>query len=260
MNLPIFIWQMALFLHVPGQTLRKNTCIVSMWLELKAKGENSLNMTCTILGTMKVMYKVTVIIPALNEEKTIGNLVSAITGMGYQVVVVDDGSCDRTAEVAKKAGAKVVSHEQNRGYMEALRTGFRQSDGDIFVTMDADGQHNPADIPRLIQPILDDCADIVIGVREGSLSFSERLLTMLTRLKVNTQDASSGFKAIRRNMAQEMEIRGKCICGTFILEAYKLGARIVDAKVKVNERHFGKSRMKTQHLIQFFLVLKEFLT
>ena len=82
------------------------------------------------------------------------------------IVVIDDESCDKTVENAKKSGAKVISHIKNKGFLEALRKGFKQSYRNIFVTMDVDGQHNPADIPRLVKPILDDHADLVIGARE----------------------------------------------------------------------------------------------
>jgi glycosyltransferase involved in cell wall biosynthesis len=201
--------------------------------------------------------QVTVIIPAFNEEKTIGDIILEVRKYGYQVVVVDDGSYDKTVEIARKSGATVISHIKNKGYLEALRTGFRLSNGNIFVTMDADGQHNPADIPRLVKPILDDCADLVIGAREQISSFSERILTMITRFRIDTQDASSGFKALRKSLAERMEIRGRCICGTFVLEAHKLGAKVLDVKVKVNKRTFGKSRMRNKHVVQFFLVLKE---
>jgi len=76
---------------------------------------------------------------------------------------------------------------------------------------------------------------------------------MITRLRVHTQDVSSRFKAFRKSLAEGMEIRGKCTCGTFVLEAHKLGARIVDVKVNVKGRAFGERRMNNQYLIQLFL-------
>jgi glycosyltransferase involved in cell wall biosynthesis len=83
---------------------------------------------------MKLRQKgVTVIIPAYNEERTVGDVVRAL---------MDDGSSDRTAKVAKDAGARVICHGRNMGYLEALRTGFKQAAEDIVVTMDADGQHS----------------------------------------------------------------------------------------------------------------------
>jgi len=204
--------------------------------------------------------KITVILPAFNEEKTIGDIVRQVKKYTDDVIVVDDGSWDNTVENALKEKAKVVSHNRNSGYLAALRTGFSIADGDIIVVMDADGQHDPRDIPRLVKPILDDEADLVIGAREKLSSFSERAITRLTRLRVKTQDASSGFKALKKNLAKRMQVRGRCICGTFVLEAKKLGARIVDVKIKSRERAFGKSKIKRHHLVQFFLVLKDLLS
>lgn len=203
--------------------------------------------------------KVSVILPALNEEKTIGEIVKRVKEYADQVIVIDDGSSDRTTEKAKEQGATVISHGENRGYVASLRTGFRNANGDIIVIMDADGQHNPEDIPRLLKPILAGEADLVIGARDKLSSFSERLITRLTRFRVDTKDACSGFRALRRDVAKKMRVKGRCTCGTFVLEAYKLGARIRDVEVKVEPRISGKSRMKKKHFIQFFLVLKELL-
>jgi len=212
-----------------------------------------------IIDTIAGKAKITVILPALNEEKTIGKIVQQIKKYAAEVIVVDDGSSDKTAEKALKQGARVISHLKNKGYIAALRTGFVNAKGEIIVVMDADGQHDPRDIPRLVKPIVDDKADLVIGARERLSSFSENVITKLTRFKVDTWDACSGFKALTRDVAKRMQIRGKCTCGTFILEAHKLGARIMDVKVRDKPRRFGKSRMKKEHLIQFFLVLKELL-
>lgn len=212
-----------------------------------------------IVDTITEEAKITVILPALNEEKTIGKIVQQIKKYAAEVIVVDDGSSDKTAEKALEQGARVFSHLKNKGYIAALRTGFVNAKGDIIVVMDADGQHDPADVPRLVKPLLNDEADVVIGARGRLSSFSENVITKLTRLKVDTRDACSGFRALTRDVAKRMQIRGKCTCGTFILEAHKLGARIMDVKVKNKPRRFGKSRMKKKHLIQFFLVLKELL-
>jgi glycosyltransferase involved in cell wall biosynthesis len=122
--------------------------------------------------------------------------------------------------------------------------------------MDADGQHNPEDIPRLVGAILVSEADLAIGAR-SELSFSEKVITKLTSLRVNTRDACSGFKALKYDLARRMKVRGKCTCGTFILEAKKLGAKVLDVKIKAKKRTCGESKMKRHHFIQFFIVLKE---
>lgn len=202
---------------------------------------------------------VTVIIPAYNEERTIGGVVRELRKYGCSVLVIDDGSCDGTADVARKAGAEVVLHCGKKGYLEALRTGFRLAKGSVFVTMDADGQHDPRDFPRLVKPILEGKADMVIGVRDRLSSFSEWLITVLTMFRVNVSDASSGFKALRRELASRMELNGRCVCGTFVLEAARLGARIWEVRIKTGKRKFGKSKVMKRHLVQMFFVIRELL-
>ncbi|TFH27085.1 MAG: glycosyltransferase family 2 protein [Bacteroidia bacterium] len=111
---------------------------------------------------------IAVVIPALNEEKQLGEVIDAIPDFADYIIVVDDGSTDRTVEVAEEKGAKVISHRINRGLGAALSTGVKTvlgMDVDIMVNMDADGQFNPADIEKLVQPILDGQADFVTASR-----------------------------------------------------------------------------------------------
>lgn len=218
-----------------------------------------IELSFTVLGMRVGEKQVTVVIPACNEEGTIGQIVRAVIKYGCEVVVVDDGSCDETAEVAREAGARVVSHGRNMGYLEALRTGFKHARGNIFVTMDADGQHSVEDIPRLVEPILQGRADMVVGARERLSSFSEWVITWLTRLRIDVSDASSGFKALKGGLALKMKLRGKCICGTFVLEAAGLGARIEEVRVETGERKIGKSRIAKRHFAQTFVVIRELL-
>ena len=139
-----------------------------------------------------------------------------------------------------------------------MRTGFKAATGDVIVTLDADGQHPPEDIPRIIKPILENKADLVLGVRE-KISFSEKVITLLTSLKVRTSDASTGYRAIKREIAKKMKIQGKCTCGTFILEAARLGARISEVKIRVRPRKVGRTRIKKKHFVQTLIVLRELL-
>ena len=96
---------------------------------------------------------ITAILPAFNEEVSIGSVVLRARQYADRVIVVDDGSADHTAEVAALAGAEVLRHARNQGKGAALRTGFASLNGDaVIVTIDTDGQHDPADIPRLVDP------------------------------------------------------------------------------------------------------------
>lgn len=202
--------------------------------------------------------KITAVIPAYNEEDTIGKIVEAALRHADEVLVVDDGSQDRTVEISKKAGARVISHKNNMGYIEALRAGFRNATGNIIVTIDADGQHDPSDILRLTKPILEGKADVVIGARE-TMTLSEEVISGLTRLKVKVSDASSGFRALRRDLALEMKLKGRCTCGTFPLEAANLGARIGEIRIKTAKRDSGGGRIRKEHLYQALVVIRELL-
>src|SRR5512145_496431 len=107
---------------------------------------------------------ITVILPAYNEEMSIGSVVLLASLHADRVIVVDDGSTDRTVHVATNAGAEVIVHSVNLGKGMAFKTGFAAAEGtDIIVIMDSDGQYNPADIPKLVDPILKGEADIVDG-------------------------------------------------------------------------------------------------
>jgi glycosyltransferase involved in cell wall biosynthesis len=146
-------------------------------------------------------------IPAYNQEKSIEKVVQDTLKYVEHVLVIDDGSYDRTAEFAKRAGALVIRHVANLGYGAAVKSGFKMAlreRADIVVTLDADLQHNPEDIPSLLNPILDGNAEIVIGSR---INYEDnkmptyrkagvRFITKLVQYNgVPVKDAQSGFRA-----------------------------------------------------------------
>ncbi|AKB16441.1 glycosyltransferase family 2 protein [Methanosarcina thermophila] len=159
-----------------------------------------------------VPQNITVVLPAYNEEVSIGSIVLLTSQYADNVIVVDDGSSDRTAEVAGKAGAEVVRHETNRGKGAALKTGFTAAadlGADVIVTMDSDGQHNPAEIPRLVAPILKGEADMVNGSRylngldkntPAYRRVGQTILDGVTNLNsgLRITDSQSGFSTILR--------------------------------------------------------------
>lgn len=151
--------------------------------------------------------EVSVVIPAKNEAGPLGSLVSRVLEeVPYaEVIVVDDGSSDATAKVAKKSGASVVSHPYSKGNGAAIKTGTRHARGEILVFMDGDGQHDPKDISRLLLKVKDGY-DMVVGARGrvSQASFGRgianglynRLASFMTGHKVS--DLTSGFRAVRR--------------------------------------------------------------
>lgn len=197
---------------------------------------------------------VSAVIPAYFEESTIGEVVKMTLPFVDEVLVVDDGSTDETTKNAVESGARVVRLEKNTGYLQALQRGLREARGDIIVTLDADGQHVPSEIHKLIEPIIKGKADLVMGTRPSIPYFSEQILTWMTNLRVPVKDASTGFRAIKREIALKMNLHGKCTCGTFVLEAHHHGAQIKDVPITIKERQ-DERRLQSNHFSQFFIVL-----
>ncbi len=156
-------------------------------------------------------------IPAYNEEKYIAKVIVETKRHVDKIIVCDDGSTDLTSEIARELGAIVIRHERNMGYGAALRTLFKKAleyDPDIIVTLDADGQHDPKEIPRLIEPIINGEADIVIGSRFLGKTYQSRWRVLgvkavtravKTALNVNgITDSQSGFRAYRANVIKHI--------------------------------------------------------
>lgn len=199
---------------------------------------------------------VSAVIPAYFEEKTIASVVERCLPFVDEVLVVNDGSTDDTSINARNAGARVIENTQNMGVLKTIRRGMREAKGDIIVTLDADGQHDPTEIPILVQLILDGKADLVMGARPSFPYWSEWFLTWLTSLRVPVKDAATGFRAIKHEIAAEMKVYGECTCGTFVLEAARLGARVASVPISIRERE-GPRRIQTRHFRQFFIVLRD---
>ena len=184
---------------------------------------------------------ISAVIPAHNEESTVGKVVEQCVSYCDEVIVVDDGSSDRTGEVAVAAGATVIRNPINLGTVKSVEIGLRTASKEMIVTLDADGQHDPSQIPLLIAPISQGVADLVLGKRLCELPFSEHVISTLTRRRVNCEDVGSSFRAIRRDLALRMHLWGFCLCGSLILEAQEHGARIVEVPITLKRRAGGKS-------------------
>jgi glycosyltransferase involved in cell wall biosynthesis len=144
--------------------------------------------------------KAAIVIPAFNEADSIAAVVKAVAGYGTPIVV-DDGSSDDTGALATEAGAVVVRQEVNRGYDAALARGFAKADeigADIVVTADADGQLDPASIPRIIERLTKGQTQMVIGLRtQGAARWSESLFNLYSRLRFGVPDILCGMKGFR---------------------------------------------------------------
>lgn len=202
--------------------------------------------------------QVSAVIPAYNEGGRVGQVVREALRYVDEVIVVDDGSSDRTWEEAAAAGARVVANELSKGYIGAIRTGFKKARGEIVVTLDADGEHDPADIPKLVEPITSGQADLVLGRRGYVPRPSERFLNWLARRRVpQVRDTGTGFRALRTDLARNLQLRGRCTCGIFVLEAVARGAKV--AEVSVRERppvSPKRRRVMWEHIPQTLYVLR----
>lgn len=155
-----------------------------------------------------------IVVPAYEEGKIIGDVLEGLKNEGYgQIIVVDDGSEDNTAEIAESKGAEVIRHKENSGLGASLRTGLRAArdrDADIVVTFDADGQHDPREIDKLIDVL--DGADFAVGVRRRlqmplNKRFGNTALDIITHfLGGPFTDSQSGFRAFNRRALEEIEI------------------------------------------------------
>lgn len=190
--------------------------------------------------------KVIAAIPCFNTESFIADVVSKAKKHVDQVIVIDDGSHDGTAEAATAAGALVISHGTNRGYGEAIKSCFeaaKANAADVLVILDGDGQHNPDDIPKLLTPILQGEADLIIGSRflakERSTpryrKFGIDVITLLWNFgsKEKTSDAQSGFRAYSKKIFETFSLseRGMSISIEILEKARRSGAVIGEVPI-----------------------------
>lgn len=204
------------------------------------------------------MAKVLVIIPAFNEEKSISQVIAQIklAGVG-DILVVNDGSIDKTSELARQAGAKVVDLPFNLGIGGAMQTGYlyaANNNYEMAVQIDADGQHNPADLPKLMQAMIDGDYDMVVGSRfisktayKSSLArrlgilFFSGLIRLITGYKIN--DTTSGFRVVNKRVialfANKYPIDYPEVEVLVLLR--KMNFRIVEVEVHMANRQAGLS-------------------
>lgn len=204
--------------------------------------------------------KIAILVPAYNEAENIGHVLdrmpAEVCGSETAVLVVDDGSRDDTGDVAAEHGAIVARHVINRGGGAALRTGYRlmvESGAKIVVTLDADGQHLPSEMERLVKPVLDGEVDVAHGsrvlgqadrnhfAREMGIVFFNRLVSLITRTHVT--DCSNGYRAVRTTVLPQLVLRQEQFhTSEFMIEAIKRGIPAKEIPITVEQRLHGHSK------------------
>lgn len=217
--------------------------------------------------------RITLIIPAYNEETRLPKVLEGIPDFVDEVIVVDDGSSDGTYEVAKafskKDGRiKAIRLEKNCGKGCAMRKGIKHSSGDIVVFMDADGQHRPEEIRNLVEPIVAGEADLVIGARKieeaGKRPLHRRLSNIITtrliRLKLRqyVYDTQSGFRAFSREFLPEIESDRYEVETEMLIKAAKRGARIKEVPVSMIYDPSREGRFGPRDVFRFVRALFRF--
>jgi glycosyltransferase involved in cell wall biosynthesis len=192
-------------------------------------------------------------IPAFDEEKTIARVVLESQKYADKVVVCDDGSSDLTGEIALRLGAEVVRHETNLGYGAAIQALFnraRELGADVLVTLDGDGQHDPRDIPNVVEPIRNSAADITVGsrfidkhlssimpwYRRAGIKFISQLSARASNTKHGVGDAQSGFRAYSGTCLAKLVVaeNGMGASAEILLNARKQGFRIKEVAASCN--------------------------
>lgn len=211
--------------------------------------------------------KISIVLPAKNESGAIGQTIAKIQQLQltHEVIVVNDGSVDSTQVVAEQAGAIVVTHPYSKGNGAAIKTGARAAKGDVIIFMDADGQHDPNDIPRLIDKI-EQGYDLVVGARQKGSQASvgrgvanalyNNLASYMTEQEV--EDLTSGFRAVRADKFREFLYllpNGFSYPTTSTMAFFRAGYSVTYVPIHAAKR-IGKSHIQPlKDGIRFFIII-----
>jgi len=226
------------------------------------------------------MSKLSIVIPVFNEAKTIERVLDRINesvANFHEIIIIDDASVDRTAELIKKRAdadprIRVLRHLQNSGKTAALRTGFAEITGDVVVIQDADLEYDPADIPDLVAPILQDHGDVSLGSRfmvkrAGRVLYyrhylANKFLTFLNNVltDLNCTDVETGYKAMRAEIAKRLiiESSGFGFEVEFVAKCKKAGYRLFEVPINYFGRTYeeGKKITFLDGLAAIYFILK----
>jgi len=215
---------------------------------------------------------ISIIIPAYNEAQNIGNVIKSITERypGVEIIVINDGSTDNTADEAKNAGAIVFNHPYNIGNGAAIKTGIRNASGRILVFMDGDGQHDPEDIKEFLKYMED--YDMVVGARRSgqhatwSRAIGNWFYNLLASYVANfpIQDLTSGFRAIKSDIAVSFLYflpNTYSYPTTLTLGVLRSGLSLKYIPIRAQQRKSGKSSINLlSDGIRFFLIITKICT
>ncbi len=203
--------------------------------------------------------KITVVVPTRDEEGLVGEIVDAVRPYADEVLVIDGHSRDRTRAIAAEHQARVIL-DRGRGKGDALRRAFDEAAGDIIVFIDADGSHEPKDIPAMVAPIIAGQADMVVGSRgkggsdelHGTLEQLIRyvgsqiiMLAINYRWNVRLTDSQNGFRAIRKDVGKKLGLTSNLttIEQEMMMKALKQGYRVSEIASHEYERKWGASKV-----------------
>jgi dolichol-phosphate hexosyltransferase len=212
-----------------------------------------------VSGPTRPQPLVSVVIPTRNEAPSVGSVIQSCRPHAGEIVVVDGHSTDATRVIAEQLGARVIL-DGGRGKGDAIRVGIREARGDVLVFIDADGSHDPDDIPRLVAPLVEGRADMVIGsrMRGGSDELHGEVMKFLRmvgsdiitlginyRFGVRLTDTQNGFRAVRAAPARELclEENITTIEQEMVIKALNAGLRVVEVAAHERERLHGHSRI-----------------
>ena len=194
------------------------------------------------------ILKITIGIPAYNEEKNIASIITKLKKITDSIIVCDDGSSDMTSEISKNLGAIVISHKKNMGYGVAINSIFQKSkemNSDLLVTFDADGQHRVEDIEKVVEPIKNNVADLVIGSRfldkksdiPNYRKIGIKVITQVTNasIKKKLTDSQSGFRAYNQRVLSQISPSdmGMGISTEILIKSSSKGLRIMEVPITV---------------------------
>jgi len=184
--------------------------------------------------------KTSLIIPTYNEEKTIKEVIEKSKKYADEIIVVDGASTDNTYNTIKNINdqkIKIIRHKERLGVTQARIDGMKKAENDIIIFIDADGQHNPKDILKLLKKI-DQC-DLVLGTREELPRLGEKIMAHVCKVK----DATTGFRVFKKSKLKEILKKEEYWGADTILRAKNAGLKVCEVPIEVNKRIYGKTTL-----------------